>query len=75
MDGKCHVHKHVWGRPLASQGPLCTSIVICNILTHSSSNTLDWVSIERSMDEYWTKYGAGMVLVLGQCIVWHIPTK
>ena len=75
MDGKCHVQKHVSGRPVASHGPLCTSTDICNILTHSSSNTLDWVSIERSMDEYWTKYGAGMVLVLGQCIVWHIPTK
>ena len=56
-------------------GPHRTSIVICNNLTHSSSNPLDWMSIERSMDEYWTKYGAGIGRVqfgpFGHCIGWH----
>lgn len=65
--------------PVAS---LCfhrTSAVIFNNLTQSLSSSLDWVSIERSMDKYWTKYGAGMGRVqyepFGHYISWQIPTN
>ena len=27
---------------------------------HGLSNHLDWMSIVRSMDKYWTKFGAGI---------------
>ena len=44
---------------------------------HSLSNPLDWMSIERSMDKYWTKYGAGIGRVqfapIGHYVGWQIP--
>ena len=72
----CHLVSSRCLLPVTFQNPHRTSTIICNNLTHSSSNPRDWMSIERSMDEYWTKYGAGIGRVLfgtfGHCIGWHI---
>ena len=75
----CHVVSFLCLLSVASQDPHRIPSIICNNLPHSLSNSLDWMSIERSMDKYWTKYGAGIRQVqfwpFDHHIGWQIPTN
>ena len=56
-----------WVRDVTAQGLPCSCPRAKSIFMHGLSNHLDWMSIVRSMDKYWTKYGAGIGKALLSC--------